>query len=72
MIRAGEHQVGVTFTPVDSRRQNLTAGIDAAYRAKSARYSDSCLQPMLAAKAAATTLRLDPKSEIQLREGMQQ
>jgi hypothetical protein len=71
-IQAGEHQADITFTPVDSRQQNLTAGIDAAYRAKYARYGGSYLQPMLTAQAAATTLRLDPESGIQPTEGMQQ
>jgi hypothetical protein len=37
--------------------------VDAAYRAKYARYGDSYLQPMLADQAVGTTLRIDPDTE---------
>ncbi|WP_067681014.1 DUF2255 family protein [Nocardia miyunensis] len=36
--------------------------VDAAYRAKYARYSDSYLRPMLTDTAVAATLRLDPRT----------
>jgi hypothetical protein len=57
-IRAGGHQVQVTFTPVGEAQRKV---VDAAYRAKYARYGDTYLLPMLAAQAAATTLRLTPQ-----------
>lgn len=58
-IRFGTHQVEVTFAPA---ARDIRTTIDAAYRAKYARYGDSYLQPMLAESAVAATLRVTPQN----------
>ncbi len=57
-IRPGDHHAGVTFAPAD---QTQREAIDAAYRAKYARYGDTYLPPMLAGQAAGATLRVVPQ-----------
>lgn len=57
-IRAGGHQLEVTFTPAG---QDVRPAVDAAYRAKYAHYGDTYLRAMLAEPAAATTLRVSPQ-----------
>jgi hypothetical protein len=57
-IRAGGVERDVTFEPADG---TPAAAIDDAYRAKYARYGGSFLDPMLADRASATTLRLTPR-----------
>ncbi|MFT4083962.1 MAG: DUF2255 family protein [Nocardioides sp.] len=59
VVRVGGRQVDVVFSPSGSRQRDA---IDAAYRAKYARYRDTYLPAMLAEQAVATTLRLDPAS----------
>jgi hypothetical protein len=54
-IRAGGLERDVT---VDRPDDTVQPAIDDAYRAKYARYGAAYLQPMLAARATATTLRL--------------
>jgi hypothetical protein len=57
-IRAGGLERDVT---VDRADDTVRPAIDDAYRAKYARYGAAYLQPMLAALATATTLRLTPR-----------
>ena len=56
-IRSGDHRADVTFAPAD---QTQRKAIDAAYRAKYARYGDTYLPPMLAGQAVDATLRVLP------------
>ena len=58
-IRAGGVERDVT---VDRPDDTVQPAIDDAYRAKYARYGAAYLQPMLAARATATTLRLTPRT----------
>lgn len=58
-IRTGGRQLEVTFAPAG---QNVRPAVDAAYRAKYARYGDSYLRPMLAEPAVAATLRVCPQN----------
>jgi hypothetical protein len=58
-IRFGSHQVEVTFAPAS---RDARTAIDAAYRAKYARYGDSYLRPMLAEPAVTATLRVIPQN----------
>jgi hypothetical protein len=62
-IRVDGQQLDVTFTDVDPGLADLQGAISEAYRAKYARYGNTYLQPMLANRAVATTLRLDPIPE---------
>lgn len=57
-IRAGGRRLEVIFAPAG---QDVCPAVDAAYRAKYARYGDSYLRAMLAEPAAATTLRVSPQ-----------
>ncbi|ORA26023.1 DUF2255 family protein [Mycobacterium aquaticum] len=57
-IWTGGQQMDVTFAPAG---QDVGPAVDGAYRAKYARYGDSYLRPMLADKAVAATLRVDPQ-----------
>jgi hypothetical protein len=57
-IRSGDHHADVTFAPAD---QTQREAIDAAYRAKYARYGDTYLRPMLADQAVDATLRVVPQ-----------
>ena len=58
-IRAGGVERDVT---VDRPDDTVQPAVDNAYRAKYARYGAGYLQPMLAARATATTLRLTPRT----------
>ena len=58
-IRAGGVERDVT---VDRPEDTVQPAIDDAYRAKYARYGATYLEPMLAARATATTLRLPPRT----------
>ncbi len=58
-IRAGGVERDVAFEQPDDAVQSA---IEDAYRAKYARYGDTYLQPMLAAHAAAATLRLTSRN----------
>ncbi len=61
-IRVGGHQLDVTFAPAGQDvRPDVRPAVDAAYRAKYARYGDSYLRPMLAEQAVAATLRVNPQ-----------
>jgi hypothetical protein len=57
-IRSEDHHADVTFAPAD---QTQREAIDAAYRAKYARYGDTYLRPMLAEQAVDATLRVVPQ-----------
>lgn len=57
VIRAGGKQTDVIFAAAGD---DVREAVDAAYRAKYARYGDTYLQPMLTDQAAAATLRLNP------------
>lgn len=57
-IRCGDHHAEVSFAPAD---QTQREAIDAAYRAKYARYGDTYLRPMLADQAVEATLRVVPQ-----------
>jgi hypothetical protein len=56
-IRAGGHHLEVAFAAAG---RDVRPAIDAAYRAKYARYGNSYLRPMLAEQAVAATLRITP------------
>nr|WP_246336805.1 DUF2255 family protein [Flexivirga oryzae] len=56
-IRAHGQQIDVAFAPAGDDVQDA---IDAAYRAKYARYGDSYLRPMVATTAVAATLEIHP------------
>ena len=58
-IRAGGVERDVT---VDRPEDTVRRAVDDAYRAKYARYGAAYLEPMLAARAIATTLRLAPRT----------
>jgi len=58
-IRADGLERDVT---VDRPDDTVRPAIDDAYRAKYARYGAAYLQPMLTARATATTLRLTPRT----------
>lgn len=58
-IRIGGQQTDVTFAPVGP---DVRPAVDAAYRAKYARYGGSYLRPMLAESAVATTLRVSSQN----------
>ena len=57
-IRSGDHHADVTFAPAG---QTQREAIDAAYRAKYARYGVTYLPPMLADQAVNATLRVVPQ-----------
>ncbi|SHH31713.1 hypothetical protein SAMN05443575_3699 [Jatrophihabitans endophyticus] len=57
-VRVAGMDLAVTVAPVTD--QEASEAIDAAYRAKYARYGDSYLKPMVAEAARAATLRLTP------------
>ncbi len=57
-IRSGDHHADVTFAPADQAQREA---IDAAYRAKYARYGVTYLPPMLAGQAVNATLRVVPQ-----------
>ena len=58
-IRAGGVEKDVTFVDADP---DINDAIDAAYRTKYHRYSDSYVRPMISPEARATTLKLVPRS----------
>ena len=58
-IGAGGVEKDVAFVDADHDLENQ---IDAAYRTKYRRYSDSYVPPMIGPEARATTLRLVPRS----------
>ena len=58
-IRAGGVERDVA---VDRPDDTVHPAVDDAYRVKYARYGAGYLQPMLAARATATTLRLTPRT----------
>ncbi|BCJ38611.1 hypothetical protein Athai_61140 [Actinocatenispora thailandica] len=62
-IRAGGHQANVTFTQVGPGEHGLLDAISQAYQNKYARYGDTYLKPMLAERATAATVRLDPAGD---------
>jgi hypothetical protein len=60
-IRAGGVDKDVTFLFVDAD-DDVNDQVDAAYRAKYHRYSDSYVTPMIRPEARATTLKLVPRA----------
>ena len=58
-IRAGGVDKHVPFVDADP---DINDAIDAAYRTKYHRYSDSYVRPMISPEARATTLKLVPRS----------
>src|SRR5919201_6517109 len=58
-IWAGGVEKDVTFVDADP---DINDAIDAAYRTKYHRYSDSYVRPMISPEARATTLKLVPRS----------
>ena len=58
-IQAGGVEKDVTFVDADP---DINDAIDAAYRTKYHRYSDSYVRPMISPQARATTLKLVPRS----------
>jgi hypothetical protein len=58
-IRAGGVEKDITFVDADP---DINDQIDAAYRTKYRRYSDSYVRPMISPEARATTLKLVPRS----------
>jgi hypothetical protein len=60
-IRVPGLQADVAVEDVAAGSGRLRADIDAAYRTKYGRYGTSTVGPMVAAAAAATTLRLSPE-----------
>jgi hypothetical protein len=60
-IRVPGLQADVAVEDVAAGSGRLRADIDAAYRTKYGRYGTSTVRPMVAAAAAATTLRLSPE-----------
>ena len=58
-VRAGGVDKDVAFVEADD---DINDAIDAAYRAKYHRYSDSYVGPMVRPEARATTIRLVPRS----------
>ena len=58
-IQAGGVEKDVTFVDADP---DINDAIDAAYRTKYHRYSDSYVRPMISPEARATTLKLVPRS----------
>ncbi len=58
-IRSGGVDKDVRF--VAENDEELNAGIDAAYRTKYRGYEPAMVDPMLAAPARATTMRLEPR-----------
>jgi hypothetical protein len=57
-IRAGGVEKDVVFVDAD---EDAGDGIDAAYRSKYERYSDTYVTPMIRPEARATTLKLVPR-----------
>jgi hypothetical protein len=58
-VNAGGVDKDVLFAEADD---DLNDAIDAAYRTKYLRYSDSYVTPMLRPEARATTIKLVPRS----------
>jgi hypothetical protein len=59
-VRAGGVDKDVVFAEADET--DLNDAIDAAYRTKYGRYSDSYVTPMVGPEARATTIKLVPRS----------
>jgi hypothetical protein len=62
-IRVPGLQADVTVEDAGAGPDRLRADVDAAYRTKYGRYGTATVEPMVAAAAAATTLRLSPLHE---------